>query len=236
MYCPRCGTEIPEDARFCQRCGRALSPLPPPHGSEDPHSPVAAGPAPASTPVSMRWTPATPGGGGVTTAVPLRFPSSGARRVAIAAGRQSEMATFGRRLGAWAIDGVTLSMAALAIYVGVIVVGVLAAGAQTDAEIQREAERVGERAQPLIYAVLIAGSFLYWWLGNAVGQTLGKLILGVRVVREGGGRPGVGKGLARTVGSWLSGVPMGLGYLWAAWDPSTQTWHDKLAGTYVVRE
>jgi uncharacterized RDD family membrane protein YckC len=27
-----------------------------------------------------------------------------------------------------------------------------------------------------------------------------------------------------------------LGFLWMLWDPNKQTWHDKVAQTYVVRE
>ena len=31
-------------------------------------------------------------------------------------------------------------------------------------------------------------------------------------------------------------MPVGLlGFLWVAWDPRKQGWHDKLAGTYVVK-
>ena len=35
--------------------------------------------------------------------------------------------------------------------------------------------------------------------------------------------------------SIVSGLACGLGYLWMLWDPQRQTWHDKAAGTYVVR-
>jgi uncharacterized RDD family membrane protein YckC len=28
---------------------------------------------------------------------------------------------------------------------------------------------------------------------------------------------------------------LGLGYLWAFWDPKKQTWHDMAAGTVVVK-
>jgi uncharacterized RDD family membrane protein YckC len=33
----------------------------------------------------------------------------------------------------------------------------------------------------------------------------------------------------------VSGVALGLGYLWMLWDPNKQTWHDKVAKTYVVK-
>ena len=30
-------------------------------------------------------------------------------------------------------------------------------------------------------------------------------------------------------------VVAGLGFLWMLWDPERQTWHDRVAGTYVVK-
>ena len=67
-------------------------------------------------------------------------------------------------------------------------------------------------------------------------SSLGKLALGLRVVRRSGGRPGAELGLARTAVAVLaSGPALGLGYLWAFWDDRRQTWHDKVASTYVVR-
>ena len=58
--------------------------------------------------------------------------------------------------------------------------------------------------------------------------------MGLRIVRIDGAAPGVRYGLVRTAGAVLSRFFF-LGYLWSLWDSKTQTWHDKLAGTYVVR-
>jgi uncharacterized RDD family membrane protein YckC len=33
----------------------------------------------------------------------------------------------------------------------------------------------------------------------------------------------------------FSGLVLLLGYLWAIWDANKQTWHDKAAGSFVVR-
>ena len=63
----------------------------------------------------------------------------------------------------------------------------------------------------------------------------------MRVVRADGQRPGLGVGFARTVCWPLSALALGLGYLWpllplfTRFNRCRQTWHDKLAGTYVVR-
>lgn len=41
--------------------------------------------------------------------------------------------------------------------------------------------------------------------------------------------------LREVIGKWVSGLVFGLGYFWAIWDKDGQTWHDKIAGTVVVK-
>jgi uncharacterized RDD family membrane protein YckC len=72
--------------------------------------------------------------------------------------------------------------------------------------------------------------------GRPEGQTLGKKALGIRVVRKNNGAPlGFGLALGRTFARLADTFTLGLGLLWAAWDPQHQTFHDKIAGTLVVR-
>jgi uncharacterized RDD family membrane protein YckC len=67
--------------------------------------------------------------------------------------------------------------------------------------------------------------------------TPGKLVLGLRIVdADTGGAPTVGRLVLRYVGYLVSAIPLGLGYLWAIWDPRRQGWHDKMAGTLVIRQ
>lgn len=87
----------------------------------------------------------------------------------------------------------------------------------------------------LLSFVTYPAMFIYWWISNARGASLGKLAVGTRIVRTGGQRPGIGFGAVRTAVSLVSGWAFGLGYLWAFWDGRRQAWHDKAAGTYVVR-
>jgi uncharacterized RDD family membrane protein YckC len=66
--------------------------------------------------------------------------------------------------------------------------------------------------------------------------TPGKLMLRLRIVDAGtGGEPGLRQWCLRYLGYLLSTVPLLLGFFWAAWDPRRQGWHDKLAGTVVIR-
>jgi uncharacterized RDD family membrane protein YckC len=82
---------------------------------------------------------------------------------------------------------------------------------------------------------LLYTTLLTWWSG----QTLGKMIVGIRVVsaRHARGKLTIGQVLLREViGKLLSGIVLMLGYLWVAWSDKKQGWHDLIAKTYVVRE
>jgi uncharacterized RDD family membrane protein YckC len=77
---------------------------------------------------------------------------------------------------------------------------------------------------------------LYYTLLTARGATIGKKVFGMRVVTADGQNIGFGRSLLRhTVGYFVSGLFFGLGFLWIGFDPHKQGWHDKIAGTYVVR-
>jgi uncharacterized RDD family membrane protein YckC len=71
--------------------------------------------------------------------------------------------------------------------------------------------------------------------GSQSGQTVGKRATKIRVISSLDGGPiGFGRGLLRYLGKVISGLALGLGYLWMLWDPQRQTWHDKIANTFVV--
>ena len=70
----------------------------------------------------------------------------------------------------------------------------------------------------------------FWVLS---GQTPGKRILGVRVMRTDGRRVTLGKGILRWVGYWISAIGF-LGYFWILLDNRRQGFHDKLADTIVT--
>ncbi|MCY4063145.1 MAG: RDD family protein [Chloroflexi bacterium] len=68
------------------------------------------------------------------------------------------------------------------------------------------------------------------------GQTLGKMMLRLRVVKKRGGRITILDALLRNVFGYMVSQIFLLGYLWALFDAEKQTWHDKMAGTVVVEE
>ena len=68
------------------------------------------------------------------------------------------------------------------------------------------------------------------------GQTLGQRAWRLRVCdRDGGVATGSRLWLRYTVAP-VSALVLGLGYLWALFDPRARTWHDLAAGTELVRE
>ncbi len=74
--------------------------------------------------------------------------------------------------------------------------------------------------------------FVFFWA--ALGQTPGKILLGLRIVRPEGQRLGVIRAIVRYFGYWISAIPLGLGFFWVLVDRRRRGWHDKLAGTQVV--
>jgi len=65
--------------------------------------------------------------------------------------------------------------------------------------------------------------------------TLGKMALGMKVVRADGGRISMGKAILRYFGKWLSGLILGIGYIMAAFTDKKRALHDMIASTLVVR-
>jgi uncharacterized RDD family membrane protein YckC len=78
------------------------------------------------------------------------------------------------------------------------------------------------------YFVLLTGIF---------GQTPGKFAAGIIVVDSEGRTPGVAATIPREMaGRFVAVAALGIGLVWVLYDPKRQGWHDKLAGTYVVRK
>lgn len=83
-----------------------------------------------------------------------------------------------------------------------------------------------------VVSVLYGALFLAYWNG----QTPGKKICRLRVLMEDGGPVAIGPAFVRALVAIVSGIALGIGYLWMIWDPKKQTWHDKAAKTIVVKE
>ena len=67
------------------------------------------------------------------------------------------------------------------------------------------------------------------------GTTVGGIVLNLKVVRLDAQPVTITVGLVRALAAAFSVVVFFLGFLWIAWDKDKQAWHDKIAGTVVVR-
>jgi len=67
------------------------------------------------------------------------------------------------------------------------------------------------------------------------GTTLGGIVVGLRVIRTAGNGPRFVDALVRGLASILSLAALGIGCFWMLQDSERQMWHDKIAGTYVVK-
>lgn len=86
------------------------------------------------------------------------------------------------------------------------------------------------------YGMAVALNAAYFtYFHGTTGQTPGKRLLGLRVVRVDGELMTPGTAFLRWVGYIISKIPLYLGFIWAAFDGRKQGWHDKIAGTCVIR-
>jgi uncharacterized RDD family membrane protein YckC len=88
-------------------------------------------------------------------------------------------------------------------------------------------------AAALIFVVQMLYHAIFW---SRKGATLGQLLLGIQVRREQDGeRISFARGCLRYFGYLVSIWVLYIGFIWVAFDARKQGWHDKIAGTVVIR-
>lgn len=87
-----------------------------------------------------------------------------------------------------------------------------------------------------VLGVALGGVYYWFFWTDRGGQTPGKMVMKIRVVKVDGGPLNSADSLVRYGGYVINSLPFlfGLGWLWAVIDPRRQGWHDKLARTCVV--
>ncbi len=159
-------------------------------------------------------------------------------------------AGFWIRLGAYVIDGLILSAVGFVFLIAWALVALALAGSSLDLQGLDRATTFEQLTPEQQGALVTFGlvfwlGFFVWWLVSAgyfvvfwsrAGGTPGMLALGLRVAREEDGRPiSLGRGVARYIGYIVDWLSLGLGFLWVGVDSRKQGWHDKIAGTLVVK-
>jgi uncharacterized RDD family membrane protein YckC len=129
------------------------------------------------------------------------------------AGPSGPRADFWYRLGGFLIDWVIL-------YVVSLVIGLVFRG---------------NLVSQILISVAVGIAYSVYFIGSSSGQTPGMRLLNIRCIdAETGGRVDYGRAFIRYLVAIVSGLACYVGYLWMLWDPERQTWHDKVASTFVV--
>jgi uncharacterized RDD family membrane protein YckC len=133
---------------------------------------------------------------------------------------QFEYVGFWARVGASLVDSVL--MAIILIPVGRIF---LSDGAMFEWD---------NPANIMVNGVLPGIAVVLFWVYRQA--TPGKMLIGAKIVdAKTGGKPSTGQLVGRYFAYYVSTIPLLLGLIWVGIDARKQGWHDKLAGTLVVK-
>ena len=143
----------------------------------------------------------------------------------VSAGAPGELASYGERFLAFLIDvGVLIGIGIVLGLVGFVagkIAGILSV------------------LVTLCNIVVNIGYFIYLWgVDNPItgrGQTIGKKVMNIKIIKEDGSDIDVGGAVLRYLGYIVSEVVILLGFIWIFIDDRNQGWHDKIAKTLVVK-
>ena len=181
------------------------------------------------------------------------------------------LASYGQRVGAWALDfvGFTVPVVLLLIGLFVLLLGFVLSSDAVQGTITTSSDTliIEESIEESFLsgvewvvtamsvasvvvgalAIVVVGYIVWWLIALGRGQTPGKQIVGIRVIKDNGEPSNWGYTFLREfvikllLVGFISDVTFGIGrlvdYLWPLWDKAEkmQTLHDKLLGTLVVR-
>lgn len=181
------------------------------------------------------------------------------------------LASYGQRVGAWALDfvGFTVPVVLLLIGLFVLLLGFVLSSEFVQESIETSSDTlvIEESIEESFLsgvewvvtamsvasvvvgalAIVVIGYIVWWLIALGRGQTPGKQIVGIRVIKDDGEPSGWGYTFLREfvikllLVGFISDVTFGIGrlvdYLWPLWDreKKMQTLHDKMLGTLVVR-
>lgn len=155
--------------------------------------------------------------------------------------RIMKLATRGKRFGAGLIDSVPVAFITI-IFFGQVVSGIMSliqdamnSLSEYGSYYSNQPYVTGGVSYPSVLMLIFLGAELYFFSRS---QTIGKAILGLRVVDARTGRPvGFAKMLLREIiVKKASSSVLWLGYIWILIDKYNRGWHDKILDTYVIDE
>lgn len=160
-----------------------------------------------------------------------------------------EAANWGRRFGAWIIDAIITGIPT-SIYIFSKMMREFADAGIFQSTTPPDPEEIAELTNLVMDDLLFVGlistiiaTVYFVLMHGAVGRTLGKMAVGIKVIKDDGTRCDFAAAFRRAVVypigggvPYIGGIVTLLNGLWPLWDDKHQSLGDKLAGTYVVRK
>ncbi len=256
MKCKRCRAMVPDDAERCPSCGQDLSSLRAllqDFYSEEPARPEEQDLPPREPevfPAQEEKPPQAPPEEvhedirivtgpypdydrklSFQDSLPREEPEEEATKPP--AGERIPWGGFWVRSMAMAMDSVILLLLmAIFVVLGFLSLSMGVTG-DRDIPILRQVLIVLPITLPLGLALMLS---YFTFFHGTWGQTIGKMIFGLRVVRTAGHPLTFSRAFARALGYFPSALPFFLGFFWVALNSDKRSWHDAFTDTMVIRE
>ncbi len=257
MRCKRCHVQVPDEANQCPHCGQDLTslrqllqisyeeelvgltdqalpapkvdPLPVPGRKGE----SAAREEPRILLDPREDEPAPDSGVGYSIADTLSIQEDAEREERTSGWERALRGGFGLRFMAFAVDHFVVFL----IFLIFVVCGLLAIELAPGRSLEISTGNLVKLILPALVPLGLMLSLAYFsFFHGAWGQTIGKMIFGLRVVRVDGQPLTFSQALMRTLSYALSALPFFLGFLWVGFTSGKRSWHDRITGTMVIRE
>jgi len=162
---------------------------------------------------------------------------------AVASSGRYALAGWWERVGAQLIDGIIITVGALIVLV--IFGGIFSAGFFGGSETGTASVAVG-LLLGIVAVAIVALLYAPLMMSRTDGKTLGRMAVGIRVMRADGGPMTFGFAMLREVliktilfgflGSITAGIASLLDILWPLWDDENRALHDFIVNTRVVKD
>lgn len=149
----------------------------------------------------------------------------GAEGAAVAK-KQVRVAGFGKRLLSTVWDGILVFFMSFVLVTVFGIIAILYESFNQNSELPY--------VELIFWTGLLLSIFYYAGMWSSSGQTIGKSMLGIRVVGRDGEPLSLGRALLRWVGYVVSGLVFSIGFLWINFSKQRRGWHDLIAGSYVI--
>ncbi|WP_254574744.1 RDD family protein [Stenotrophomonas acidaminiphila] len=165
---------------------------------------------------------------------PYAAPVSATTGEAVVNGGEIVYAGFWKRVAAYFIDSLIVGIVGgvVAMVIGMVLgIGMAGVGGGSDA---MGAGFIAIQLLTNLVSIGLAAAYYAGFHASSGKATLGKMAVGIKVVRSNGERITIARGIGRYFAAMLSGLILCIGYLMAAFTERKQSLHDMICDTLVV--